>query len=386
MQEASFRGVAFGYVPEWTLGSGRLGPDHEFVGTDSVYAEDTGREARRGSITAVVMGDDWQERSTDLRDALEQSGSGVLVHPLHGRRTVQVRHFDEVQRITAEGPVLRFTITYTETGDQQWPLVVDDTQEQARTQSVVAKARAIAAFATTFDVESVPGWSRSQSITKVGTVADDILASATGVAAGALSSTAALLTATTGLTDNASTYVDEPADLGAAFQTAIDAIATIAGCKAITDDAGAADTASVTSTPNTDVADANDTAVDRVVRRLALARVVELAADTEWEVADDAIDVRNTYAARIYAEAEYADATTRQELIDLASALVLDIDARVGDLARLRTVDLEVDSDTALTFAWDLYGDATRATEIIERNGITHPLFVDGGTYTVASS
>jgi len=379
MQPASFRGVAF-HVPEWTLGTGRLGPDHEFVGSDSAYAEDTGGEAERGTFTATVFGDDWVERATDLRDALREEGPGVLVHPFLGRRTVQIRHVDITQRITDEGPVVRFAINYTETGDQQWPLVIDDTEEQARTQSAAAKARAIAAFASTFDVEDVPGWSRAKSITKVGTLA-------AAITTGTVTSTTALLSSAVDTLENdASTLVDTPADLAAAFQSAIDQITTIAGCDSLTADAGADDTSSVTSTPNTDVADANDTAMDRLVRRLTLARVVELAADTTWDVADDAIEVRNTYAARIYAEADKSDSTTREELIDLASAFVLDIDARVGNLARLETLVLDVPFETALTLAWDLYGDAGRALEIVERNGIRHPLFVDGGELVVASS
>jgi prophage DNA circulation protein len=85
---ASFRGVPFVVqVVESELA--RRNVDHQVTdGQD--FAEDTGEELGRYSLTAVVIGPGYLERGEALRAAIRAGDAGPLVHPLYGTRSVVI--------------------------------------------------------------------------------------------------------------------------------------------------------------------------------------------------------------------------------------------------------------------------------------------------------
>lgn len=57
---------------------------HSYPYTDGADIEDMGREARRSSVRAIFFGDDYEDRLQAFLKVLDQTGAGVLVHPVFG--------------------------------------------------------------------------------------------------------------------------------------------------------------------------------------------------------------------------------------------------------------------------------------------------------------
>lgn len=86
---ASFRGVEF-YVEESETEGGRKQSTFEFINTGRRSNQDLGKFERKYEITGYIMGDDttYFQRKNALLNALEQAGSGELIHPFFGSQTV----------------------------------------------------------------------------------------------------------------------------------------------------------------------------------------------------------------------------------------------------------------------------------------------------------
>ena len=92
----------------------------------------------------------------------------------------------------------------------------------------------------------------------------------------------------------------------------------------------------------------------------------------------DAITYRDELADRLDGITETASDPVFDALQSLRSTMVQDISTRI---ANLPAVVEYVPSENlpAGVLAYRLYGDATRADEIVSRNKITHPGFVPNG-------
>src|SRR5215471_2386842 len=119
LRPASFRGVRF-YVESYGATYGRRGPDHEYPGRDTPYAEDLGRQKRSYQFTGYVIGDDYASQRDRIVRACEAEGAGELVHPTIG--TVQVvcrlcRMSEERER----GRYAAFEFAFSEAGQLREP-------------------------------------------------------------------------------------------------------------------------------------------------------------------------------------------------------------------------------------------------------------------------
>jgi len=83
LHDASFRGVTFDCLR--TRDSAKRGlAEHEYPYIDGADVEDLGRRARRISMTAVFWGNDYESKLQAFLKAIDQSGSGELIHPVFG--------------------------------------------------------------------------------------------------------------------------------------------------------------------------------------------------------------------------------------------------------------------------------------------------------------
>lgn len=124
LQPASFRGASFGVTSD-SLDTGRRTVKHEFPGREKPYVEDLGRKTRSFSIEGFVVGKDYADRRNELLSALEQSGTGVLIHPYYGEMTVQVDNVS-VSHSAQDGGMAIFSITFTEPGDVAFSFAYKD--------------------------------------------------------------------------------------------------------------------------------------------------------------------------------------------------------------------------------------------------------------------
>jgi prophage DNA circulation protein len=80
---ASFRGIQF-EVTATADDIERAVVVHEYPNVDGASVVDMGRAARRINVTAVFYGDDYELKLQEVLQALDQAGTGELIHPVFG--------------------------------------------------------------------------------------------------------------------------------------------------------------------------------------------------------------------------------------------------------------------------------------------------------------
>lgn len=106
----SFRGVPFRTDRSSHLGGRRL-VEHVFPERDDAYFEDLGRVNHRFNLNLYVIGDDYFKERNDLISALDEPGSGILIHPYRGNLLVKVDSWDVTEE-TMEGRMARINATF----------------------------------------------------------------------------------------------------------------------------------------------------------------------------------------------------------------------------------------------------------------------------------
>jgi prophage DNA circulation protein len=110
----------------------------------------------------------------------------------------------------------------------------------------------------------------------------------------------------------------------------------------------------------------------------ALSAAAAAAAGATYSTWDDAIAIRDELARQMDGAALYlTDADPHAALLDLKGATVAAISDEAMRLPRLRPLSV-MRPVPALALAFDLYGDADRAVEIVTRNNVSDPSAVAG--------
>jgi prophage DNA circulation protein len=90
---------------------------HQFPKRDDPYAEDMGRRGRRITITAYVIGAEYQADRDTLIEAMEAEGPGLLIHPTGGQALYQPEGYSKTES-RLKGNLAEFELTFVEPGDQ----------------------------------------------------------------------------------------------------------------------------------------------------------------------------------------------------------------------------------------------------------------------------
>lgn len=114
-QAGFFRDVPFFYDSADTE-VGRRNVVFEFPGRDQPFVEDLGLRTRRFTIDMYVVGPDYDAARDKLRAALEQPGPGELEHPYYGTLQVSVDGPVRIRESVREGGIARFSVTFVEGG------------------------------------------------------------------------------------------------------------------------------------------------------------------------------------------------------------------------------------------------------------------------------
>lgn len=165
---ASFRGVAF-EVEGDDAEVGRRGTTHEYPGRDLPYREDTGRAARVYSISAFLIGADYLDRLDALLVAVEAPGPGSLVHPWLGTLSVSVDGPCRVSHRADEGGCCLVSLSFVESGELRYPTRGRDTASALQGQADALAAEAGAALARGYDL-SGPDFVAAGSLSRVDAV------------------------------------------------------------------------------------------------------------------------------------------------------------------------------------------------------------------------
>ncbi|SCM73355.1 putative Mu-like prophage DNA circulation protein [uncultured Pleomorphomonas sp.] len=362
---ASFRGVPFRVADESGAGGRRI-VVHNLVGGEAPITEDFGSKEQRYTVTAYVAGSLASVAGLALRAALKQSGAGLLVLPWQGPVQAHVEDFDPSRSKDVNG-YIGFDITFVEAGSG----------------SLFGSLPAISELSALMltGISLVAGLVAAAITASGGAAADEIDAAADGVAtlealrteAGITGDTADDLAAriedlaVTDYADDPETWLTTAGDItrdlareadtgmGANFRTyalAAD-VSTVTG----TAMAGLLGAAAAMATAGADYACRQDA----VAARAALADMADTAREA---MASLGFDASEWYGGLIGAA---LDAMSRD----------------AADLKPLVRVETGLSLPSTLV-AWRLYGDPSRADELVARNKVATSCFMPAAMTAVA--
>ena len=409
LRPASFRGVAF-EVESHSESGGRRVELHEYPLRDTPYAEDLGKKAGKWQIEAFLVNgkSGYAERRDKLREALNASGPGTLIHPYLGELSVSVDGYS-LKETTREGGYCTFSISFVEAGQPVEPDVEKDTAANVLDKAEAAKEAATAGFLDEYmplleDLEGLAGkvpallseataflgtplsiLSRAQSAASSVLALPDRLASRLLGYLGTIRQLGGI--ATSGLKMNALTALLGKKSAGTASSWLVTSNGVIAGIVGKTSwpQAGGGSIGGGTPSPETPGVVAStvaNRAETPLIDLIAAGAVIEAAiesADADYGTADEALASRDAVIDAIdeVQRANCSDAVFTA-LSELAVAVNEDLTTRGAELPKLGSATLFM-SMPALAASYRLYGDVGQADAIVARNRIRHPGRVPGG-------
>ena len=383
---------------------------HEYPLRDTPYAEDLGKKAGKWQIEAFLVNgkSGYAERRDKLREALNASGPGTLIHPYLGELSVSVDGYS-LKETTREGGYCTFSISFVEAGQPVEPDVEKDTAANVLDKAEAAKEAATAGFLDEYmplleDLEGLAGkvpallseataflgtplsiLSRAQSAASSVLALPDRLASRILGYLGTIRQLGGI--ATSGLKMNALTALLGKKSAGTASSWLVTSNGVIAGIVGETSwpQAGGGSIGGGTPSPETPGVVAStvaNRAETPLIDLIAAGAVIEAAiesADADYGTADDALASRDAVLEAIdeVQRANCSDAVFTA-LSELAAAVNEDLTTRGAELPKLGSATLFM-SMPALAASYRLYGDVGQADAIVARNRIRHPGRVPGG-------
>ena len=410
LRKASFRGVEF-FVDSAEGAFGRRNVTHEYPKRDKPYVEDLGRKARSFTLEAYVLataanGLNYMPGRDALIAALEQDGSGVLMHPYLGEMRVALQGEAKLRELTREGGIAHFTLTFVESGEAIFPSAQANTPSIVNMKADAAEAAVAADFAKKFKVDGLPEFVSKAATDLLGNVST-MLSDVTKLIPSEPGALAEFLPQVKDFASKVGTLVHEPMDLAQTVMAQVDRLRAVAknplDAFGITDpralvknpklalqmlrklfDFGKAGTPTpVESVPTTTPARvqqlANQNAVQQLVQRSAVISAARSSAATDYASLDDAAAVRSELSERMDTLMQNTDSDdVYNALSGLRAATSKDLTTRGADLGRLVSFT-PGEATPAVVLAYDLYQDAGRDGEIVLRNSVRYPGFVPGG-------
>lgn len=420
---ASFRGVSF-WVESSDLSVGRRTVTHQYPQRDEPFTEDLGRAAREYRFSAFVLGDDYIEQAKKLREALEKPGAATLVHP----------EFGEIQVVAQPGASMsfsqsmrrvNFSLAFVEAGLNAFPTPEGASQQASRAAADEVSEAAAESFEDSLTLDDIEDFVQdalngdlldaldiisNSEIAKVLDFADrvsELANDAIGLVRGGPKAFATKLMGALGLSRLATTV--------AGWQRVGKSLCALANDLRGDDDEPYFSTVKPKSA---EVIESNRKAVYSLCRQAVLVQAVGVSTligtDVDSTVAsssilpddgedvvdtqsgatsvttvtssgsasqsptisyDEMLEARETIVGRLEEEMlDVEDDRVFMALREAATAVSKDLSSRAEEQARLYDYDAGAVLPSCVT-AMELYGDATRAQEIVVRNGVTNPLF-----------
>lgn len=380
---ASFKGVPFYFESDEEEG-GRGLVIHKFVNRDDPFVEDLGEEPRFFSGSAYVHGDDADAQAVTLAEVLASRGTGILTVPIRGPVPVQCQTFRRRHERDKLG-YAAFEVKFVRDAATFGLVSVGSILNEA----FGAVSRAVSAAATLFP----------QRVT-VADQPDHVTGAVTSTISAALAAADVLRVtypvdpvASASLRDEISAMVldlSDAVDSGVTPDYAISVASLIvdlakalppaAALRAMDELLAAFQPVSIDArSPSAVLANNNAVASQDFVRLAALVGYSVAVLNQTYVSRADGVTARADVAERFERElllrgGEY-DGGLYLALDDLRGRVIEYLSRLINDLAPVVSVK-SVRILPSLFFAWRLYADPLRSTELVQRNGVRHPSFM----------
>jgi prophage DNA circulation protein len=384
---ASYMGVPF-WVERDTREGGRRVAIHEFPHNDVPFNEDMGDGPRVYRVTGYIVGDAADADSDALETALSTQGPGTLVLPDLGpiqaraqRPWSRSRSRDELGKVTFELSFVREgAATVTASPAHLAQLGFD---------AAGALGAAIAARASTVAVAGQPNWINAATVAAL----DEIPAALESIRTGSTTQTtgsAAVGLANVQATAAIPAAVDGVGGLDPSIITTLTANAvalaaamtpqTAMGAFALAVAAFPAPTlAQPALTASAGLLQSNAATLAQVARLILITGYVNALLTATYASRPDAVTARDQLNALLDNELAAAVGEESVGLIDAIANLRGTATAYLSALAISLKPIVIVSTARALpsiVLAWRLYGDPTRAAELVSQNDVKHPSFM----------
>jgi len=388
-RQPSFRGVEFEVESSSAKNAKRIAK-HEFIGRNGHYPEEMSQKGEDLKFAAYLIGENYHEQRDKLIAALKKRGSGVLVHPDFGERTVLCSGFT-VSHNSKEGRMCRFAIEFIEAGEPIYPEVVSDPTLQLESSVKKVQDSSLVKFLDTFTVSGFPAFVAEAAVVSVQVLSDGIEGAASFFFGEAQDITD-LAVQINSIRQNIDTIVDLPEDLADAFRNSLALLGKAAGSTKASVDAlifmaeNGEDEETTAVTPTRSRVNENKLALYQYVQSIAASNAAFYAANGEYESRDDAIYARTVIADVLDIIQEEIDDTSQYiDVSNVRTHLVQALPAFDKQLPVLQEVT-PATTLPSLVLAHRLYNDATRGDEVVARNNVSHPGFLIGGSPLVVLS
>lgn len=405
---ASFRGVAF-FIEQASVPAGQRGQLHEFVQRDEPFYEQLGKQAQVHKLTAYIIGPDCFKRRDKLLEALETPGAGELVHPWLGRMSVKVGPC-EVSHDRREGGMARFELELYPDLPRKFPTARVNTRQQTVKASKGLLDSALGRYSAAMakvDATRISLTGLRNSVSSVFAAVQQQFAPLLSIVNDVSGFAQTIMGAPNGLLSMFTSYFGGLGSFGSglfslfsssggssrssyrgALSTATQHVESITAIDTVPQVSGADTGAAAQATADL-VQDMLLVQVGALVAELPVApkvdpvitapsldqQVIKPVARPEVPVADDVLQLRDDLSEAIWQASLKADHGHYQALTGLRHALSAHLTAVAESGVRLVDVTPE-QSLPALVLAYRRFGDATRESEVVQRNRIRHPGFI----------
>jgi prophage DNA circulation protein len=419
LQPASFRGIPFGVMLS-TVKTGRRTALHEYPFRDEVWVEDLGLGTRTFAFRGFLVGDNVFAQRDAMIAAVETAGPGTMVHPSIGSRNVSVIDFSATER-GERGRVVELEFSFIQTAKVLYPTTVAQTKSgvlnavanviakmQADFQTYIAAPLAYGASVVQGAVQTVAVW-RATAASLAGDAGllegavDALVGNYGRYSSGAVStpapSTATVATVLAAAITNKAAVSTASVALGVAtsnltatttgaFATAVYALSEALRAAAVnpadqvrllTKLQNFSPTIAAASAPIGAAMATVQTGVATLCRRAAMASLANACAAYQPTSSNDAQTLRAAvvplFDAEITIAGDVGQDATYLAMRAMRTAVIKDLTIRGATLPALMTVTSS-EPQPALTMAYRLYQDATRADDLITRANPVHPAFM----------
>ncbi|VVP41375.1 hypothetical protein PS865_04875 [Pseudomonas fluorescens] len=408
MLPASFRGISF-LIPQASVPIGMKVQLHEFPQRDEPYAEQMGKQAQVHRLVCWIVGDDCFERRDKFMEALQTPGAGELVHPWLGR--IQVKAGEaELTHEFKQGGMAAFAVTFYPDIPLKFPTAKVNTQQQVVKASDSLLDSALARYKSAMAKvdQARLGLARLRnSLSGVYTVIQQQFSTIIGAFTNLTGFVQSLMNAPDSLSSLFSSYFSEFSvdeylgdDSGSNYRnsvaTATQQTEALASINTVSDSGGVDAAAASQATANL-VQDALLVQVALIISEMPVAsqpvstatvasveqQAVQPIVRPEVPVADDVLELRDNLNEAIFQASLKADPEHYMVLNTLRQTIVKHLTAVAESGVRLVEIT-PPETLSALVLAYRRFGDATRESEVVQRNRLRHPGFVPARPIKIA--
>lgn len=388
----SFKGVPFQTDSVDTTFSRNI-VSKNYLLTEDVSSKDLGRKPDEFKFDIFFLGDDYMEQRDAFLDLRKSSERGILIHPYYGSQEVLFRSCT-VRETSQNGRMARVSVSFVEAGASKFPDITED--------------RTFKLNAAVTDVEDVAQTTFNENI-RLTQVSDFVRQGTTGITDTIFTSMRDLVDAGAFVdsvaTDiiNSTDYINNFAQLRATFNQIISPVSTIISVPSafsglirnamnlinITGTNGksartvlkkAREAVTVLETEATqqiEYKNDNQEVTERFVKVTGVANEASTIQNMTFESRVAALEVRDDLVNQIDVLLESSKTDQEyQALKTLKSEVILYLPPEDLDLPRVRSIELS-DTISSLLVSYEIYGSVEQESDIIMRNGIRHPAFLD---------